>query len=250
MNRRLWVLLGAMITGAALSPASAFGGTLDQAQTNGASLQPSTYTCIQPGLCYSSSFGQTFTAGLSGVVDEVDLKLDRGGSTTTPLTVEIRTTVSGCPSATVLASVQVPATDIPVSASGPVPPFHAVAFPSPANVVAGTRYAIVIYTTAGPNYYFLYGSDSGQYSAGQICSSGSPPDTWSAGGSGEDLAFKDFVAPSPPTFPQPTPSTTSPAGATGERAAALVRCYKRALKHHWPHKRLTKCKRSANLLPP
>lgn len=36
---------------------------------------------------------------------------------------------------------------------------------------------------------------------------------------------------------------------TGQRAAALKRCKKRAHKHHWSHKRLKKCKRNARLLP-
>ncbi|MDX6606312.1 MAG: hypothetical protein QOD14_852 [Solirubrobacterales bacterium] len=36
---------------------------------------------------------------------------------------------------------------------------------------------------------------------------------------------------------------------TGQRAAALKSCKKRAHKHHWSHKRLRKCRRKANLLP-
>lgn len=36
---------------------------------------------------------------------------------------------------------------------------------------------------------------------------------------------------------------------TGQRAAALKICKKRAKKHNWPHKRLRKCKRKARLLP-
>jgi hypothetical protein len=37
--------------------------------------------------------------------------------------------------------------------------------------------------------------------------------------------------------------------ATGQRAAALASCKKRAHKHHWSHKRRKKCKGKANLLP-
>ena len=36
---------------------------------------------------------------------------------------------------------------------------------------------------------------------------------------------------------------------SGERAAALASCKKRAHKHHWSHKRLKKCKKKASLLP-
>jgi hypothetical protein len=39
------------------------------------------------------------------------------------------------------------------------------------------------------------------------------------------------------------------AGPTGDRAAALAACKKRAKKHHWSHKRLKKCRSKANLLP-
>ena len=38
-------------------------------------------------------------------------------------------------------------------------------------------------------------------------------------------------------------------GPTGQRAAGLASCKKRARKHNWSHKRLRKCKRQANLLP-
>ena len=40
-----------------------------------------------------------------------------------------------------------------------------------------------------------------------------------------------------------------PTNPTGQRAAALKKCKKRANKHHWSNKRLRKCKKQANLLP-
>jgi hypothetical protein len=46
-----------------------------------------------------------------------------------------------------------------------------------------------------------------------------------------------------------TSSCNPPAGPTGQRAAALASCRKRAHKHHWSHKRLKKCKKHANSLP-
>ena len=42
---------------------------------------------------------------------------------------------------------------------------------------------------------------------------------------------------------------STPPRPTGQRAAALASCKKRAHKHHWSHKRLKKCKKKANLLP-
>ena len=44
-------------------------------------------------------------------------------------------------------------------------------------------------------------------------------------------------------------SITSTPRPTGQRAAALASCKKRAHKHHWSHKLLKKCKKKANLLP-
>ena len=49
--------------------------------------------------------------------------------------------------------------------------------------------------------------------------------------------------------PCPKPASASAPTATGERAAALAGCRKRAKKHNWSHRRLRKCKRKANLLP-
>ena len=76
------VLIAAVAGVAALIPAAgASAGTLDQQQTT-------------PGfgsIAVDASFSraQTFTAGLTGQLDQVDLKL-QGMSLTTPLTVQIR----------------------------------------------------------------------------------------------------------------------------------------------------------------
>ena len=58
-----------------------------------------------------------------------------------------------------------------------------------------------------------------------------------------DFAFKTYVVPAPPQ----TPTGATPP--TGQRAAALASCKKRAHKHNWSKKRLKKCKRRALLLP-
>jgi hypothetical protein len=223
-------------------PASALADTLDQQQTQTGGFVATTESCIPPNpTCVDVSHAETFTAGLSGAVDRVDLVLDRSNATTAPLTVEIRTVTSGCPSATVLASTQVAAADVPV-ATGPTPPFDAITFPNPAPVAAGSQYVVVFYTASG-NDYLGYGSTADPYSGGQACSSFStPPSTWGAEAN-LDFAFKTYVGPLPPP-PPPPPST-----ATGQRAAALASCKKRAHKHGWSHKRLKKCKRKANLLP-
>jgi hypothetical protein len=51
---------------------------------------------------------QTFTAGLSGKLDHVDVGIGRPPGPTYPTTMEIRTTACGLPSSTILGSVDVP----------------------------------------------------------------------------------------------------------------------------------------------
>jgi PKD repeat protein len=51
-----------------------------------------------------------------------------------------------------------------------------------------------------------------------------------------------------PVTPATQQGASAPTGATGQRAAALKSCKKRAKKHNWSHSRLKKCKQTANLL--
>jgi hemolysin type calcium-binding protein len=92
------------------------------------------------------SRAQTFTAGRTGTLDRVDLFLYRGPDTVQPLTLEIRNTVGGMPGSTVLASATLMPADVP---NGPgAAAFVAITFTPGAPVVAGTQYAIVLYSTA------------------------------------------------------------------------------------------------------
>jgi hypothetical protein len=77
----------------------------------------------------------------------------------------------------------------------------------------------------------------------------------------ETTFWEGDVPPSPnpvtpfATFPdrslpvQVTVAQTPVTQPTGQRAAALKRCKKRARKHNWPHSKLKKCKKRARLLP-
>ena len=140
-------LLGALVALLAVPvAASASGppGTLDQSQT-------------AANDAYWSFFGgeveaQTFTAGITGDLDHVDLLLfapceqlgdqciprsddcDPG-----PLTVEIRTTSGGTPTSTVLATATVPSSRVSTS-----PSYVTVPFTERPPSVAGTQYAIVL----------------------------------------------------------------------------------------------------------
>ena len=145
---------------AALIPGAASAvGTLDQQQTTGDPNGVSVNSTV--------SAAQTFTAGLTGSLDRVDLFIGRTGTPST-LNVEIRNVDgSGTPGATVLASLSVPASTVPAA---PATSFTSFDFSTPAQVVAGTKYAIK----------GLGGNDV-------ICG-GSGNDTLN-GGAGRDLLF-------------------------------------------------------------
>jgi len=51
------------------------------------------------------------------------------------------------------------------------------------------------------------------------------------------------------SFLVPVSAVVQPPVTTGQRAAALASCKKRAHKHHWSHKRLRKCMKKASQLP-
>ena len=139
----------------ALAPGAALAGTLDQQQTTA-----DTVSIVELG----DSEAQTFTAGLSGGIDQVDLLLAKSGSISLPLSVEIRDVSGGNPGTTVLASQSVPASSIPGTAA-----FVSVSFATPAPVAAGTQYAIVLYSSSGVAYNWSV-SNAEAYSGGLICS--------------------------------------------------------------------------------
>lgn len=105
-------------------------------------------------------------------------------------------------------------------------------------MVAGTQYAIVAYSSAAPpDLYGWSASITNPYAGGNgFNTSNSPPSgSWSPLLSYLDFTFLTYVSPTPAD--------------TGQRAAALATCKRRAHKHHWPHKRLKGCKKDANRLP-
>jgi hypothetical protein len=213
--------------------ASASAGTLDQQQTS---------SDADTGLFDDQSAAQTFTAGSSGVVDQVDLSLFRIGNPPNPVTVEIRSTSAGEPGAAVLASASILVSAIPVE---PAFAFVPVTFATPAPVTAGTQYAIVAYSaTTGDAVGWRYQNNTDPYSGGAAFFSADPHPPgppWNEP-AGDDYAFKTYVAPAPPASP-------SPSANTGQRAAALKKCKKRAKAKQWSKKRLKKCKKRAKRLP-
>jgi hypothetical protein len=204
---------------------SVSASTLDQQQP---SSSPASYLSIGS----SQSLAESFTAGISGGLDRVDLLLYKIGSPTTPVTVEIRN-LAGAPGVEVLAIASIPA-----SAIGSTGAFVPVTFGSPAPVTAGFQYAIVAYGADPSNSYQWTYATGNPYPGGALflANSSPPGGTWNVVDAADDFSFKTYVIP-------------SSSGPTGQRAAALASCKKRAKKHHWSHQRLRKCKKKANLLP-
>ncbi len=177
---------------------------------------------------------QTFTAGLTGSLTEVDLIIacQTGGLTgcasNGAITVEIH---SGSPAGALLGSSSL----VPTASNPPVwngiPPipsvFVAFTFSSP-SVVAGNVYAVVI--TAAPNsppggtLYTLGDSSGDPYAGGQEYYNNNEAG-WNAGGiEGYDLAFKTFVTPVAPVGGLVEPVNTLAVLAPWLAAIGVVGC--------------------------
>ena len=207
--------LAALVT-CLIVPAAASAGDLDQQQTSQNGFR---------GIASSQSGAQEITAGRTGLLDQVDLDLQKSGNQP-PLTVELRDISGGAPGSQVLATATVQTASVPTSAG-----FVPVTFPVPAPVTAGVQYAIVIYTS-GSYLWADKGPDA--YTGGiESLASSSPPSTPWLPQSNYDFAFKTYVAP-----PVATPALT------GQRAAALAKCKK---KH--TAKARKKCRKKAKKLP-
>jgi hypothetical protein len=182
--------------------ASASAGTLDQQQTEWDN---------SVGLVTFQNPAQTFTAGMSGGLDQADLLLCcKDGSPTEPLTVEIRNTSGGEPGSEVLASAS-----IPMSAVGVADTFVPATFAPPAVVTAGTQYALVVYTEHPTNdccgWDYQKATDPYSGGVGFVTAEHPPAPPWDSHGGGDDFAFKTYVGPLPPPPVMPsTPPTTAP----------------------------------------
>jgi hypothetical protein len=200
MIRRLGLVFGvaaALILGVT---GSASAGTLDQQQTA---------SNTDAGLFTNQSLAQTFTAGISGAVDQADLLLFKVGTPTNPVTVQIRNVSVGIPATTALASATIPLSAIaPLTAT-----FVPVTFTTPAPVTAGTQYALVAFSaaTAGDAVGWRYQNNTDVYPAGRFFASNEtvpPADGWTEQ-VGDDFGFKTYVGPAPPTPPLPTNTGTT-----------------------------------------
>ena len=130
MRRR--ALAAAVFVSAALLAVipSAGAGVLDQSL-------PGLRTNAATFVSDSDYRAQTFTNGLTGALDQVDVAVGRN-SPSASLLVEIRALSSGLPSGAVLASESLPAASVPF-ASFPSAFFSVRFAPGPAPVTAGVR---------------------------------------------------------------------------------------------------------------
>jgi hypothetical protein len=206
---------------AALAPARALADTLDQQQPTGGS---------DVRVQSTESLAQTFTAGLTGGLDRVELLVGApDAAPDAPMTVEIRDVSGGSPGTTVLAAGSVPPSAVS-STDAWVPITFATATP----VTAGTQYSIVAYSPVDNTHSYFWAIDfPDPYPGGatfyQIFSP--PNSTWTLSGLGGDQAFKTYVE-----VPAP------PAGVPGQPAPAK-KCKKRKKKKHRSAVAAKKCKK-------
>ena len=204
-----------------LAPGAALAGTLDQ--------QQATDTSTAKTVSIAQGVAQTFTAGVTGNLDQVDLKLSRNGTPTVDLGVEIRDVSGGQPGNRILAGTLVPPASVPATAQ-----FVPVTMDPQAPVVTGGQYAIVLYSFAGSAvndyaWFFARLPAGDPYQGGGLFSTASPPSgPWFD--EQADAAFKTYVVPSTPP-------------ATGQPAAPLKKCKR---KHGAKRKH---CRKRAKRLP-
>jgi hypothetical protein len=212
-GRILGSLIGVACLALALAPGAALADTLDQQQPAGTS-----DARVESG----ESLAQTFTAGLTGGLDRVELGLGADGSgANLPLTVEIRDVSGGSPGPAVLATASVPPSAVGLTDSW-VPIGFATAVP----VTAGTQYAIVAYSSVdnAHSYFWALEFDDPYPAGANFFQTVTPPNgTWTLTALDGDQAFKTYVE-----VPAP------PAGPTGQPPAARKKCkkHKKGKKKH------------------
>lgn len=177
-----------------VEPASATG-TLDQSQgaTSG----------LEVTAAGSEWVAQTFTAGVTGNLDQVDLFLFRVGSPG-DLTVQIQAVSADVPSGSVLATTTVTQARVGDSFT-----WVSVPLSSPARVTAGTQYAIVLSAPSAAGFpgdlyawNFVFGNP---YSAGRVVISSTSGSSWGDFAvvfDDGDAAFKTYVTPVPTAITQ------------------------------------------------
>jgi hypothetical protein len=194
-------------------PAGAAAGTLDQSQPEflGGELE----------FGGERQAAQTFTAGLTGNLDRVEVAVRILALPSPPfphcdpgsgIIVGIRKVSAGTPSESLLAITSVPPSSIPTSLSSFVP----AVFGTPAPVTAGTQYALVISApdASCEENYFPYrwgGANGNPYTGGDLFLRENSSSSWTIQAA-SDAGFKTYVTvnPLPGSSPPPGNPTPSP----------------------------------------
>ncbi|WP_344601068.1 calcium-binding protein [Sporichthya brevicatena] len=147
-----------------------------------------------------NSFAQTFTAGRTGPLTRVDLRLFRAEETSDPLTVEIRNASAAGPGSTVLATAVVPAGSVSADEVGT----ETVTFAAPASVTAGSTYALAVHTNGSAQQFWVGTSATNTYAAGDAWFAPTSPPSGPWASQSYDLTFATYV--DGPLGPKPTPA--------------------------------------------
>jgi hypothetical protein len=134
--------------------------------------------------------GQTFRAGVTGNLTKMNLGLGLASGSSGTITVEIRNLNGINPGTTVLATTTAgPVTNVGTAA------LYTVTFATPAAVVSGTSYSVVLRTSVGNTVFGVRGSTAGGSSLanGQVFTTTTSGTSWTAVAA--DLWFTTYVTP-------------------------------------------------------
>jgi hypothetical protein len=134
--------------------------------------------------------GQTFRAGVTGNLTRMDIGLGLASGSSGTITVEIRNLNGINPGATVLATTTIgPVTNVGSAA------LYTTTFATPAAVVSGTSYSIVLRTSVGSTVFGVRGSTAGgsTLANGQVFTTTTSGATWTPVAA--DLNFTSYVTP-------------------------------------------------------
>jgi uncharacterized repeat protein (TIGR01451 family) len=229
------VTLGMGVVVVAAAPALAATGTLDQVNSGPATGSLYIASSICDGDCWDYRIAETFTAGITGDLDTLQLNLWLAGGDPGDLVVKIQGTQSladpGKPDdQDVLATQTVPQSAVPTTTSGVL----TLAFTNPPAVVAGTKYAIVLTSTLGQinagntQDWYHVGVTYDTY-AGDRCAN-KADGTWGCGSpwAPYDWVFATYVTAAPPGLPAASVSPNSlafgshPTGSTSTAQTVTV----------------------------
>lgn len=143
----------------------------------------------------ASPFAQVFTAGLSGSVTEIDIRvLNYFSGATAPLTLNLYSVSSTYPETLLSNLASASISQGSISSSSSFVPFDLSS--SGASFVAGQQYAIIVSTTSGFSYLWE-GSSSGTYAGGGGRQPSGNNLYYTLAGQNFDFGFQTYVNPVP-----------------------------------------------------